>query len=115
VAGLATSWYRTLEKKGLQIVQVMRIAPPHVQEDVGVGNDAGSGDDLPTQQDLATWAAVHGAAYRVVRDPDGHLPDIQHDLSATTVLVDRHQEIRFAGAPETEDLLQRLQDLLAEQ
>lgn len=97
MAGLAASWYRVLQPKGLAIVQVMRMCA-----------DGGE----PTVQDLKDWAALHGASYPVVRDAWGALPRLRADETATTIVIDRHQEIRLQGAPTQEELLEVLQQIL---
>lgn len=99
MAGLAASWYHALEPKGLVVWQVLRSSP--------------SGEDrMPTLEELHNWAVSHNAAYDVVRDPENNLPHLQFSIAATTIIIDRHQRIRYQGAPTWQELLDLLQDLL---
>jgi len=98
VAGLAASWYRSLEPKGLEVLQLLRVSS--------------SGEGLPSLQELRSWAAAHQATFQVVRDPENNLPQLQFSISATTIVIDRHQQIRYQGAPTWQELLDLLQQLL---
>ena len=102
MAGLAASWYITLEGKGLAVIQVMRVS--------------GEGEGLPSLEELQRWRMTNGARYEVVRDPEGTLPLI-HPMPgmASSVIVDRHQEIRLQARPSPEELLDILQELLGEE
>ncbi len=101
MAGLATNWYNVLQGKGLEIIQVVRVS---------------AGGGLPTPQDLAEWRAQNYASYPVVRDVTGSLARI-HPMPdiVSSVIVDKHQRIRLQARPTPEELLDLLQDLLAEE
>lgn len=101
MAGLAASWYRVFQEKGLEIIQVVRVSAT---------------GKAPTIEDLYNWRTVNGAGYVVVRDPGQSLM-LMHPMPeiVSTVLVDKHQEIRLQARPEPEELLDQIQALLREE
>jgi len=101
VAGLAANWYRVFQDKGLEIIQVMRV---------------GSEGKTPSIEELNNWRIVNGAGYVVARDAGGSLP-LMHPMPdiVSTVLIDKHQEIRLQARPTPEELLDQIQALLREE
>lgn len=101
VAGLAATWYRTYQSKGVEIIQVLRV------------NGEG---EAPTVADLAEWRTQHGGSYVVARDRDGSLARLHPSpAEASTILIDKRQLIRLQGRPARAALVLALDSLLDEE